>query len=115
LLILEAALESCGFEVRGARTWREARAMLESAPTDALVTDMLLGDGDALDLMASLGTRRPKVAVLVTGFGSAEDRARSSAAGFDAHLVKPIAIEQLERTLRERLTSAAQAPASARA
>ncbi|MBX3192034.1 MAG: response regulator [Labilithrix sp.] len=111
VLILEAALDASGFDVRVARSWREAREMLESTPTDALVTDLSLGDGDALELMASLGARRPRVAVLVTGFGGAEDRARSAEAGFDAHLVKPIALDQLEHTLWRCLTSSEQAAA----
>src|SRR4051812_47513887 len=83
--ILEAALQSSGFEVRMARSCAEAQALLAAAPVDALVTDFALGDGDALELMATLGSRRPRVAVLVTGYGSPEDQARSRAAGFDAH------------------------------
>jgi CheY-like chemotaxis protein len=101
--ILEAALESSGFEVRMARSCAEAHALLAATPVDALVTDFALGDGDALELMAALGPRRPKVAVLVTGYGSAEDQARSRAAGFDAHLVKPIALDDLEVALRRGL------------
>lgn len=101
--ILEAALQSSGFEVRMARSCAEAQALLAAAPVDALVTDFSLGDGDALELMAALGAKRPRVAVLVTGYGSPEDQARSRAAGFDAHLVKPIALDDLEVALRRGL------------
>lgn len=104
LLILEAALETSGFLVRGARSCAEAEAILrEDASTDALVTDLRLGDGTAFDLVNALGAKRPRVAVLVTGFGSAEDRRLSAAAGFQAHLVKPVTLELLERTLRSAL------------
>lgn len=105
LLILEAALETSGFQVRGARSCAEAEAMLreEGATTDALVTDLRLGDGTAFDLVSALGNKRPRVAVLVTGFGSAEDRRASAAAGFQAHLVKPITLDVLEQTLRSAL------------
>lgn len=110
--VLEAALQVAGFAVTIARSCREAKEVLEATPADALVSDFSLGDGDALELLASLGSRRPRVAVLVTGYGSVEDQARSRAAGFDAHLVKPIAIDQLERTLRSALGPATggQAP-----
>jgi CheY-like chemotaxis protein len=101
--ILEAALQSSGFDVRMARSCAEARALLAVAPVDALVTDYSLGDGDALELVAELGDRRPRVAVLVTGYGRPEDRERSRAAGFDAHLVKPVALEELELVLRQAL------------
>ena len=104
--ILEAALQASGFDVRVARSCAEACALLRAAPADALVTDFSLGDGDALELVAGLGSRRPTVAVLVTGYGSSEDQARSRAAGFDAHLVKPIAIEDLESALRRGLARA---------
>jgi CheY-like chemotaxis protein len=102
-LLLEAALELAGFEVVVARSVHDACAVIAKRSVDVLVTDYSLGDGDAVDLMKSLGERRPRVAVLVTGYGSHEDRERSKAAGFDAHLLKPVAIDELERTLRESL------------
>lgn len=37
--------------------------------------------------------------VALTGYGSPRDRARSLAAGFDAHLVKPVSRDQLEELL----------------
>ena len=45
--------------------------------------------------------------VAVTGYGQQQDRQRSAAAGFTAHLVKPIDIEQL-RTLLEASPAAAE-------
>jgi len=106
-LVLEAALELAGFEVTVARSLHDARAQLEQRPVDVLVTDYALGDGDAIELLSLLGTRRPRVAVLVTGYGSAEDRERSHAAGFDAHLLKPVGLGDLERTIREELARTA--------
>ncbi len=40
--------------------------------------------------------------VALTGYGREEDVARSRAAGFDHHLVKPVDVEELERLLRGR-------------
>jgi len=39
--------------------------------------------------------------VALTGWGQPDDRTRSKAAGFDAHLVKPVSVADLERTLAE--------------
>lgn len=39
--------------------------------------------------------------VALTGWGQDEDRRRTSAAGFDHHLVKPVEPEALEQLLRE--------------
>lgn len=104
--ILEAVLSREGFQVTTAASSAEAQAMLAESPVDALVTDLSLGDGTAFELMDALGAKRPKVAVLVTGFDSSEDRARAKAVGFDAHLVKPIDLA----ALRNALTSALGAP-----
>jgi two-component system, chemotaxis family, CheB/CheR fusion protein len=41
------------------------------------------------------------VLVAVTGYGQEEDRRRSRAAGFDAHLVKPVDPDQLNRLLED--------------
>jgi CheY-like chemotaxis protein len=38
--------------------------------------------------------------IALTGWGSPEDRARTKAAGFDGHLIKPAGIETLESALR---------------
>jgi CheY-like chemotaxis protein len=38
--------------------------------------------------------------IALTGYGQAEDRQRAQAAGFDDHLVKPVDLSALSRTLR---------------
>jgi CheY-like chemotaxis protein len=38
--------------------------------------------------------------VAVSGYGQAEDRARSRAAGFDQHLLKPVTPERLLEVVR---------------
>jgi CheY-like chemotaxis protein len=101
VVVLEVGLQTAGFVVKTARSVREALELLAAGQVDALVTDYSLGDGTALELLASLGAKRPRLAILVTGHGSPEDVALSRAAGFDAHLVKPIDFRQLERTLRD--------------
>jgi CheY-like chemotaxis protein len=105
LMILESALADSDYSVRAAHSCAEAKELIESERPDALVSDFALGDGTAVELMDELGDRRPRVAVLVSGFGSAEDREASAAAGFQAHLVKPIALDRLRTALRSMLES----------
>jgi CheY-like chemotaxis protein len=45
--------------------------------------------------------------IAITGYGQAEDRRRARAAGFDAHLTKPVAPERL----LEAIAAAAAGPA----
>jgi CheY-like chemotaxis protein len=70
------------------------------------------------ELMAEL-RRRPGFSatdfIALSGYGQPEDRARSEAAGFCAHLVKPPAAQELLGLLaslvqRRRATAAGQAP-----
>jgi CheY-like chemotaxis protein len=51
-------------------------------------------------LRASDLPHRPRI-VAMTGWGREEDRARTAAAGFDAHLVKPVDVATLARLLEE--------------
>ncbi|RZM28069.1 MAG: response regulator, partial [Pedobacter sp.] len=41
------------------------------------------------------------VLIALTGYGQAEDRQRTKAAGFDAHLVKPIDLAVLTQLIEE--------------
>lgn len=105
LLVLEAALEMSGFAVKTARSCAEAEERLTEGGIDALVSDYSLTDCNAVDWLKKIGARRPKVALLLTGYGDPEARAASKAAGFDAHLLKPIAPAELERLLKNALGS----------
>ncbi len=53
---------------------------------------------DGYQLAAEIRRRldgRPMRLIAFTGYGGADDIARASVAGFDAHLVKPVEIEKL--------------------
>ena len=78
---------------------------MESPPDVALLDIGLPGRSGhdlARDLRARLGQSVRLVAV--TGYGQPEDRARAEAAGFDAHLVKPVEFEELKAVI-ERLAT----------
>jgi CheY-like chemotaxis protein len=49
-------------------------------------------------LRATQSPRRPQI-VAMTGWGREEDRARTAAAGFDGHLVKPVDLGLLARLI----------------
>lgn len=102
VMMLEASFEAAGFKVIAACSFAEARAKLRSEHVDALVADLTLGDGSALDLLVDL-ERRPRVAVVLSGFDRPEDFDRSRAAGFDAHLVKPTSFDRLAGLINEGL------------
>lgn len=124
LLMLEALLEAGGYTVLTATSCAEGRAVLMDRDVDALVADYSLGDGTASELLRDLGDRRPRVALVLSGFDASEDIARTLEAGFDAHLVKPTSIDLLRELLAEglrkspsgvRLATGKDAPAAPKA
>ena len=102
------ALEMFGFAVR-VESDADAglRACVESPPDVALLDIGLPGGRSGYDLARDIRARLPASAVrlvALTGYGQPEDLARSRAAGFDHHLVKPVDLEEL-RDVIERLAT----------
>ncbi len=66
----------------------------------AIVSDLALPDGSGLNLIRSIKAQFPAInAVAVSGYGSEDDIRRSTEAGFNHHLVKPIAVDALRHAL----------------
>jgi two-component system response regulator RegA len=100
--MLELGLAGAGFSVITACSCAEARHLLGAHAVDALIADLTLGDGTSLSLLDGLA-RRPRVAVVLSGFDAPEDIARTKAAGYDAHIVKPASFSDLARVIRDGL------------
>ena len=100
--VLAMLLETSGHEVRIEHNSSTAieRAKLE-APQVCLL-DIGLPEIDGYELAQRLRAQPETsnvVLIAVTGYGQDSDRARSAAAGFDHHLVKPVDILKLESIL----------------
>jgi CheY-like chemotaxis protein len=103
---LSLALRLQGYDVRLAGSVAEAREAARE-PFDVLVSDLALPDGSGLDLVGELRGRGGSVpAIALSGYGSNRDKNRSTAAGFSAHLTKPVSIERLSDAIRRLLPSA---------
>jgi PAS domain S-box-containing protein len=98
---LATLLRLAGHTVEEAATGGEAIAAAERNPPDVVLLDIGLPDLDgyqvAAALRASLGDRVRLVAL--TGYGQPGDRERVRDAGFDAHLLKPVGLEAISRTV----------------
>ena len=106
-LAMTMSLEYMGYDVVHAPTLRAAVAVGTQQPFDVIVTDLGLPDGSGLELGPALAERAPLIAL--SGFGSAEDVARSIAAGFVAHLVKPTDPDDVHATVAKVLMRSASA------
>jgi signal transduction histidine kinase len=100
---LMTALRLDGHAVRGARSGREGVELVVTERPDVVLVDIGLPDIDGYEVGRRLRERiGPAVRLLaLTGYGQAEDRRRTEAAGFDGHLVKPVAPEDVSRLLAE--------------
>jgi len=76
-----------------------ARDLIEAHVFDILISDIGLPDGTGNQLMEEVRARGGIKGVAISGYGTEEDVARSRAAGFVAHLTKPVTIQSLETAL----------------
>ena len=100
---LDAILSADGFETRVAHDGPEALRVARSFRPGVVLLDLGLPGMDGLEVARRLRADPVMAAttrlVALTGYGSTEETARSKDAGFDRHLVKPVAIEELKRVL----------------
>ena len=95
---MEILLQAFGYEVSTAIHPDLALAQLESFAPAAAVIDIGLPGMDGYQLATEIRRRlagKPMRLIAFTGYGGADDIARARAAGFDAHLVKPVEIDRL--------------------
>jgi signal transduction histidine kinase/ActR/RegA family two-component response regulator len=95
--LLLALFDACGADACGTSSAADALAEFLRTPPDVIVSDVGLRGEDGLSLLRKLrslpGGDVPAVAV--TAFARVSDREVALAAGFDAHVAKPIEPEQL--------------------
>ena len=95
---MEILLQAFGYDVSTAIHPDAALALLETFAPAAAVIDIGLPGMDGYQLAAEIRRRldgKPMRLIAFTGYGGADAIARAAAAGFDAHLVKPVEIERL--------------------
>ena len=99
---LGAILTRAGAEVALAHDGDEALAVAQASEPDIVVLDLGLPGKDGYEVAATIRSRTggpnaegAPLIVALTGWGQETDRERSRAAGFDHHLVKPVAPEEL--------------------
>jgi PAS domain S-box-containing protein len=107
LTLFRKALEDAGAQVRAVASGVDALREVESWRPDLLVTDLGLPGMDGYELFRALSatrTGRTLPAVAVSAYARPDDRTRALAAGFIAHVAKPIDPLSLVRTLTTTLS-----------
>jgi two-component system CheB/CheR fusion protein len=96
--MMAALLERSGFEVRTAADGLAAVDLINSFSPHAALVDVGLPGIDGFEVarrVRATSNNQHVTLVALTGYGQQSDRATAIKAGFDAHLVKPVRLEQL--------------------
>ncbi len=94
--VLSRALRRRGFSVASASTVESACRQYASQPADLIICDIGLPDGTGWDVLGRLREGGPVRAIAVSGYGTKLDMEKSEAAGFAAHILKPVDFVGLE-------------------
>ena len=96
--MMGALLARSGFEVRTAADGLAAVALIEEFSPHAALVDVGLPGIDGFEVARRVRAKLKNQQVMLialTGYGQQSDRATAIKAGFDAHLVKPVRLQQL--------------------
>ena len=99
-----AVLEQAGATVQAVESAGDAVESLEREPSDVLVSDIAMPGVDGYTLLGRARARlrgREIPAAALTAYAGSEDRGRALAAGFQAHLAKPVDPAQLVAVVAE--------------
>jgi PAS domain S-box-containing protein len=114
--LLVRALRQLGAQVMAAASARQALELLRYVRPDVLVSDIGMVDMDGYQFIRHVRGSESSggvPAVALTGYGSAADRDRALAAGYQAHMPKPVDTRRLAELVRELVKrSAAAGPAA---
>lgn len=103
--VLGILLNSLGHEVQTANDGRQALDAMASFRPEIVFCDIGLPNIDGYEVARRVRQQRDLDGiklVALTGWGQDQDKQRTREAGFDHHLVKPVAV----KTLRELLAAA---------
>ena len=94
--LLDSALRHFGFEVRVARTGREALAEVERFDPDVMLLDVMLPDLDGFEIVRRMRMDAVKVPVLfLTARDAVDDKVRGLTLGGDDYVTKPFSLEEV--------------------
>jgi DNA-binding response OmpR family regulator len=100
----EILFGEAGYEVDATRSVAEAIELATRQPTDVMLLDLRLPDGNGLEVLHALrpAGRLPRATLAMTGDSDPETRRKCLDAGCTDILVKPVPIRELLRQI-ERL------------
>ena len=97
---LKIILRGAGYAVEAAETKADALAALAARPPDALVLDLVLPDGQGVDVCREVRTWSQLPIVVLSAVGDEREKVRALDAGADDYITKPFGTDELLARLR---------------
>jgi two-component system nitrogen regulation response regulator GlnG len=112
--VLAQALTRAGCRVRATGTASTLWRWIEEGEGDVVVTDVMMPDGDALDLLPAIKKRRPDLPVIVMSAQNTVMTAiRAAEVGAYEYLPKPFDLKEVLGQVSKALTQKTRRPAAA--
>jgi two-component system KDP operon response regulator KdpE len=109
LRALRVVLGDAGFEVVPALTVREALDAVAVRPPDAAIVDLVLPDGDGVEVCKSIREWSQMPILVLSAVGDEREKVRALDAGADDYVTKPFGPDELVARLRAALRRSAPA------
>ncbi|MCT2399584.1 sigma-54-dependent transcriptional regulator [Novosphingobium mangrovi (ex Huang et al. 2023)] len=106
-IVITAALEDEGFSVEHCQTIADRDRLLNERCFQALVTDVMLPDGDGIETIDRVRALHPAMPIIILSAQNTLDTAvRATDTGAFEYFPKPFDIDELARTLRQAVGAA---------
>jgi len=94
-------LEGLGFQTKLAESGTEALSILETSPTDIVLSDVRMPGLTGIELLRAMKEKHPEVDVLImTGYGTIPEAVEAVKLGAYDYITKPFNVEDLRRLFR---------------
>jgi two-component system, NtrC family, response regulator PilR len=104
LTLMRLTLTKLGLEVVTAESCKEGLAALDRGSYALCLTDMQLGDGTGLDIIAAIQSKGLDLpCAVITAFGNADNAVAAIKAGAFDYLAKPVSLDQLRTLVRSAI------------
>ncbi len=103
LRALRVTLRSEGFDVQTAACAAEALDAAALQPPDAAILDLLLPDGDGIDITRRLREWSALPIIVLSAVGEEEQKIRALEAGADDYVTKPFGMKELAARNNENI------------
>jgi two-component system, OmpR family, KDP operon response regulator KdpE len=104
---LKIILRDAGYAVESAETKAQALALLGSRPPDALVLDLVLPDGEGVEVCKAVRSFSGLPILVLSAIGDEREKVRALDAGADDYVTKPFGTDELLARLRAVMRRAA--------